>query len=304
MTHSSVILFIPAAALAVHRLAILPAGPPPAPGVPLVGLLVLHALGAPPRHRVGGQERVPPPWRRRADPARLPRATCCPGSRRAISSWTQLMMAPPPELVAADQQTAWRLRTLTPRRTSRSARPPPRSSGSSPTASSTSSSTCPPPLSVALGMSRPEFWPHLFGPLSELYTIRAHSGISASAGRSPRSPTSSPTTYTRLFLVFAISGALHHPTDVVQGLPRGLTATVAFFLMQPVGIVLEDAVQALTRGWPLPRAVRSVAGYAWVVFFLVCKTPTWTFSVARLGQTPDLLPIPVARPLVAMLTGE
>ncbi|KAJ4148309.1 hypothetical protein LMH87_002786 [Akanthomyces muscarius] len=173
-------------------------------------------------------------------------------------------------------------------------------------------------VSVVLGMSAPEFWPHLFGPMSALYTIRGFWGsfwhqrlrktltslsdFIASAVLAIPHP-SVLSTYTRLFLVFAISGLLHHPADIFQGMPVTQTASLAFFLMQPVGIVAEDAVQALTRSWPLPRVMRSIAGYAWVALFLVCTTPTWMFGVMRLGQTPDVLP-KVVKPLVDMLTAK
>ena len=77
---------------------------------------------------------------------------------------------------------------------------------------------------------------------------------------------------------------------------------MAFFLMQPLGIMAEDAVQATTRAWRLPRVVRSVAGYVWVALFLFATTPTWFFAIQRLGTSPKLLPIPVAEPLGKVFT--
>ncbi|XWX00120.1 hypothetical protein V2A60_008137 [Cordyceps javanica] len=231
-----------------------------------------------------------------------------------------LMQAPPPEphLVAAAKQTPWRLWTLTGEDLGFRA---------AATVLFWLTAYCVVYIlihvgavaSVALGLSTPAFWPHLFGPLSELCTIRGFWGtfwhqrlrrtltafsdvIADRVLLMPRGGLASR--YARLFLAFAISGLLHHPTDTVQGLPATETASVAFFLMQPVGILIEDAAQALTRRWPLPRGARAAAGYVWVALFLVCTTPTWMFSIARLGQTPDLLPVKVARPLLAMLTRE
>lgn len=106
--------------------------------------------------------------------------------------------------------------------------------------------------------------------------------------------------YTRIFLVFLISGLLHHPTDTVQGRPFRERASLDFFMMQPLGVMLEDAVQALTRTWPIPGVVRKVVGYAWVVFFLSLTTPQWMYSIARLGQSAELLPVSVALRLVEL----
>ncbi|KAJ6788703.1 hypothetical protein PWT90_02425 [Aphanocladium album] len=174
-------------------------------------------------------------------------------------------------------------------------------------------------LAVGLGASTPDFWPHLFGPLSELWTIRGFWGtfwhqrlrktltafsdfLSDRILFIPRGTTLS--TYTRLFFVFALSGLLHHPIDLIQGLASSEAGSLAFFLLQPVGIVIEDAVQAATRGWPLPRWVRSVAGYVWVFAFLVCTTPRWMFATARLGTAPDMMPWPIAQPLMDMFASK
>lgn len=91
---------------------------------------------------------------------------------------------------------------------------------------------------------------------------------------------------------------------MLYGLPPTELASMAFFLLQPVGVMAEDAVHAVTRNWPLPKTVRRVVGYGWVMGFLVCTTPTWMFAVARHGPAPDMMPWPVARPLMEMLGGK
>ncbi|ATY63063.1 hypothetical protein A9K55_007228 [Cordyceps militaris] len=337
-----------AAAYAVARHGVAPAGPPQRQA-PLLGLLVIHWLGlaeyvllsrvaltGPTRWRRRlwqalalscNARRLGTPWEAknvysRRGPWSTPRflAHVVPRVMLCYLVVDALMLAPPPDahLVAVRKQTAWRLWTLTAEDVGFRA---------AATVLFWLVSYCivyglihvAAVAAVVLGLSTPAFWPHLFGPVSELYTLRgfwgtfwhqrlrrtltSFSDAVADHVLCIRRP-STLSTYTRLFLVFAISGLLHHPTDTVQGLPATETASVAFFLMQPLGIVAEDAAQALTRSWPLPRWVRSVAGYVWVAFFLVCTTPTWMFSIARLGQTPDLLPVKVARPLVAWLTGE
>lgn len=103
-----------------------------------------------------------------------------------------------------------------------------------------------------------------------------------------------------------MSGLIHHPSDVMQGLPPHKTASLGFFLLQPLGIMAEDAVQVLTRRWPIPRAMRRAVGYAWVCFFLFAAIPTWMFPITRLEHTGSLLPFSIVALLekyFAVLTG-
>lgn len=68
-----------------------------------------------------------------------------------------------------------------------------------------------------------------------------------------------------------------------------------FFLLQPLGIMLEDGMQRLTlHDGPTSiseRRVRRAMGYVWVVVFLAWSTPSWFYPQQRLGVDPgDLLP--------------
>ena len=90
-----------------------------------------------------------------------------------------------------------------------------------------------------------------------------------------------------------------------MGIPRAEAGSLMFFLLQPLGIMLEDGMQAFTRHVPnssfLGRVQRMV-GYVWVVVFLAWSTPTWFYPQQRLGIDPaNLLPFRVFGPLVLQI---
>ena len=111
--------------------------------------------------------------------------------------------------------------------------------------------------------------------------------------------------YTRLFLAFLISGLIHHSSDLAMGIPRVEAGSLVLFLLQPLGIMLEDAIQTLTRhvstSGSLGR-VRRTVGYVWVVVFLAWSTPKWFYPQQRLGIDPaNLLPFHVVGPVIRKL---
>ena len=79
-----------------------------------------------------------------------------------------------------------------------------------------------------------------------------------------------------------------------MGIPRAEAGSLIFFLLQPLGIILEDGMQNLTRHIPASRSlsmVQRVVGYLWVIIFLAWSTPTWFYPQQRLGIDPaNLLP--------------
>ena len=111
--------------------------------------------------------------------------------------------------------------------------------------------------------------------------------------------------YTRLFLAFLISGLIHHSSDLAMGIPRAEAGSLVLFLLQPLGIMLEDAIQTLTRRVPTSRSLdwaRRVIGYVWVVIFLAWSTPKWFYPQQRLGIDPaNLLPFRIVGPVIRQL---
>lgn len=113
--------------------------------------------------------------------------------------------------------------------------------------------------------------------------------------------------YTRLFLAFLISGLIHHSSDIAMGIPGDEAGSLVFFLLQPLGIMLEDGMQTLTRHVPTSRflgRVQWIIGYFWVAMFLAWSTPTWFYPQQRLGiDSGNLLPFRVFGPLTRLLQG-
>lgn len=111
--------------------------------------------------------------------------------------------------------------------------------------------------------------------------------------------------YMRLFLAFLISGLIHHSSDLAMGISRAEAGSLIFFLLQPLGIMLEDGFQALARQVPTSRfrgRIERIVCYLWVVMFLTWSTPTWFYPQQRLGIDPEnLLPFSVTGPLSSQL---
>ncbi|KAL4406216.1 cytochrome P450 monooxygenase [Colletotrichum abscissum] len=100
--------------------------------------------------------------------------------------------------------------------------------------------------------------------------------------------------YLRIFISFFISGLIHHTSDMAMGMTAENVGAFTFFLLQPIGIIAEDAIQAISKQVPLCRSasrVRVFVGYLWVLVFLVWSTPTWFYPQQRLGlDASGLLP--------------
>ncbi|KAM0804237.1 membrane bound O-acyl transferase family-domain-containing protein, partial [Usnea florida] len=166
-------------------------------------------------------------------------------------------------------------------------------------------------LSVLSGLSAPSNCPPLYGSILEAYTIRNFWGTTwhqclrpsitgpadtLTTALLPLPPTTLPARYTRLLLAFLISGLIHHASDIAMGIPLSSAGSFSFFLLQPLGIMLEDGIQWLTSGSrsAFERRARRVVGYVWVVAFLTWTTPRWFYPQQRLGvDAGGLVPVRV-----------
>ena len=101
--------------------------------------------------------------------------------------------------------------------------------------------------------------------------------------------------YVRLFLAFFMSGVLHIFMDRAFELGSGDLASVIFFSLQALAIMVEDAVQAATAGLDVPGPVRRLVGYIWVVAFLWWSTPRWFYPGARAVDPGNMAPWSVVR---------
>ena len=95
------------------------------------------------------------------------------------------------------------------------------------------------------------------------------------------------TRYTKVFIVYLISGLIHLAPDLTIGIPLGETNAVAFFTAQALGIMLEDLAQYVNRRLGLVRSplLQRIVGYAWVGLWLFWQVPKWSYPTARYMDT-------------------
>lgn len=114
--------------------------------------------------------------------------------------------------------------------------------------------------------------------------------------------------YSRLWLAFLISGLVHYTSDIAMGIPPSQSGSPRFFMLQALGITLEDGFQALVircrwldRGGRIGKSARVLAR-VWVISFLVWSTPTWFYPQQRLGVDPtSLLPVRIVPTIIRFL---
>jgi len=96
--------------------------------------------------------------------------------------------------------------------------------------------------------------------------------------------------YSNVFFSFFVSGAMHVVGDFGGGLGMAHSGALHFFCVQTLGIMLEDAVQALYQsafGTSRERLRRGL-GFVWVLAFLTWSTPAWVYPTARVMDRDDL----------------
>lgn len=88
--------------------------------------------------------------------------------------------------------------------------------------------------------------------------------------------------YTRLAFAFLLSATLHHRAEGSE------TGQLVFFSIQSLAIMLEDAVQTLYKmtGIKLSRGVEYALGYVWVLSWMLCVIPLWSYSTMRTMDDP------------------
>ena len=105
--------------------------------------------------------------------------------------------------------------------------------------------------------------------------------------------------YAKLACAFFLSGVTHIVSDGLMNIPFRESGALFFFSIQAVGIMVEDAAQAMFRalGARQPATMPSkwlmcqrMLGYTWVILFLTWSTPFWSYPIAR--QSGDF-PLPV-----------
>ncbi|KAI3577864.1 hypothetical protein IWW34DRAFT_806452 [Fusarium oxysporum f. sp. albedinis] len=164
-------------------------------------------------------------------------------------------------------------------------------------------------VSVLLGLCKPEDWPHLNGPISSWSTVRTFWGTfwhqlfrKALTGWGDFIPDrvlrlrrgTSLSRYSRLILTFFTSALMHRCLHYFYRLEAGEWYEIeTFFLLQPVAIMFEDAIQAATVRIPLSRPLRWIVGFIWLCAFFTWVTPTFLYPTMRVPDPGQLLPFSV-----------
>lgn len=106
--------------------------------------------------------------------------------------------------------------------------------------------------------------------------------------------------YANLWLVYGVSGVIHLLFDDVRGIPFGENTAYRLFLMQALGITLEDFAEWVFRSIRLGRQPterdqksdgkggveraetwQKAVGYLWVTSWLIFTTPAWSYQNIR-----------------------
>lgn len=110
--------------------------------------------------------------------------------------------------------------------------------------------------------------------------------------------------YAKIFFSFALSGVMHLFADAGGGLSMHQSGALQFFCMQALGIMVEDGVQAIYRQFSRdtrsgPGNAERIAGYIWVVCFLVWTSPVWVFpATLKMREEEALLNLSALKPLL------
>ncbi|TVY80984.1 Acetyltransferase ataH [Lachnellula suecica] len=167
---------------------------------------------------------------------------------------------------------------------------------------------------VAYGISKPEGWPTLYGLVSEAYSLRRFWGIFWHQSNSHKlkslsrvllqevlrlPPRSQVTRHLRLVVIFSCSGLMHVLVDIASGIPLHEFGAMSFFMVQIVGIMVEDAAiniyQRLATSNERHASLKwRILGYIWVLVFLTWSVPSYLFPILiRSGQEESIIPFSI-----------
>ncbi|KAL8703409.1 MAG: hypothetical protein Q9201_003412 [Fulgogasparrea decipioides] len=174
-------------------------------------------------------------------------------------------------------------------------------------------------VGVATFLIAPADWLPYFGSATEIYSLRKYWAVFwHSAFRNPLVGTANflahdvlrlcrgtlAARYAIIWLVFGLSGIIHKLCDETAGIPPAENTAHRLFLMQALGITIEDSAQCLIRqtcrllehgrqsrpkdgkkqGKSRLRDAgrwQRVIGYIWVAAWLVLSTPAWSYQNMR-----------------------
>ncbi|KAF1962570.1 hypothetical protein CC80DRAFT_589074 [Byssothecium circinans] len=169
-------------------------------------------------------------------------------------------------------------------------------------------------LAVRAGISEPSEWPPFYGEAGEAYTLRrfwdvfwhqtnsrkfssiAHYSTHVLFGL-PRGTKFAQNT--RILIAFMSSGIMHLVDDIASGVSFHDSGALRFFLVQALGMIVEDSVLRAyhllipSSRLRLSNTAARIAGFLWVAAFLVWSVPAYMYPMLwRANQGLDDSTIP------------
>jgi len=157
-------------------------------------------------------------------------------------------------------------------------------------------------VSVAVGMSEPRDWPHLFGSPLDGYTLRncwgrvwhqmlrkLLTGHADFITKQLGLPKSTLTTCFKLFIVFFVTGLIHQSAEYFI-FQKWAGHSLEFFLLQAVGIICEDTIISLaTRAGfsSKPNRFYKFIGFVWVIAWFSYCLPILLDEIRHSGLLDD-----------------
>lgn len=111
--------------------------------------------------------------------------------------------------------------------------------------------------------------------------------------------------YTSAYLTFALSGYVHTLMDNTAGIPLATNTAWKLFVMQAVGITVEDLVENTYHKIAGPSNTKSTAlwkkivGFVWVLGWMSWTTAPWSYQNMRHDADP-LYPFSAVETLQAL----
>ncbi|KAI1460936.1 membrane bound O-acyl transferase family-domain-containing protein [Annulohypoxylon moriforme] len=163
---------------------------------------------------------------------------------------------------------------------------------------------------VAIGLSTPVDWPPFNGPVSEVSNLRYFWSTFWHQTNTHRLRTLSNffirdvlrirknaklVRFLRIWVVFLISGLMHVAIDFSAGIPIQDSGAMRFFLIQPLGIIIEDVAGTYASpAIPKPRIVRRCLGFIWVSLWMAWTAPAYLYPIINKSDPEDSGVVPVS----------
>ncbi|KAK4210160.1 membrane bound O-acyl transferase family-domain-containing protein [Rhypophila decipiens] len=151
-------------------------------------------------------------------------------------------------------------------------------------------------VSVLIGLSEPDNWPPFNGPFKEIVSLRKFWSVFWHQINTHRLRVISnflwyqffgfprdvkPVRYMRPLAIFFVSGLLHVAIDVSSGMYLHESGAMRFFLIQPLGLMMEDAILGAYYNFnkqPATMAHR-LLGMLWVGMWMAWTAPSYLYPV-------------------------